>query len=113
MATTFLGFYSSLSSYSEDNGLTGFLATTFLGAGTSTFTCLVGFLATTGVSSSSDDSGWTCFLTTFFSSTCCFLDVLAATIGTELSDSSSESLDIIRNYLNNLGFSDFGFGHDC
>jgi len=57
LATTFFGFYSELSSYSEDSLATFFEATgaTFLATGTSALTCLVGFFSTTGVSSSSED----------------------------------------------------------
>jgi hypothetical protein len=52
---------------------------------------LTGFFSTTGVSSSSEDSFLATFLVTFFSSTFSFLVGLAAMMGIELSESSSES----------------------
>jgi hypothetical protein len=93
LATTFLGASSSLSS-SDDSFFAGFLATgtTFLAGAVSTLTCLVGFFSTTGVSYSSEDSCLAgTFLATFFSSPFSFLVGLAAMMGTELSESSSDA----------------------
>jgi hypothetical protein len=66
---------------SLDNFLTGAsVLTTFLGL-------------TIGVSYSSLDSCLACFLTTFFSYTCCFLAALVGTTGSS-SEESSDALNI-------------------